>query len=124
MKNTLRAVIIDDERLARNEMRSLLAEHPQVEVVAEAADVASGVAMLNAHHPDVLFLDIKLGRESGFDLLERLGSTPKVVFITAYDQYALRAFEINALDYLLKPVNPVRLKKTIRRLTGNAPPAR
>jgi two-component system LytT family response regulator len=121
VRTRLSAVIIDDERLARNEMRSLLGKYPEIEVIGEAADVSSGVLVLENNQPDLLFLDIKLGNESGFELLDRIRRRPRVVFVTAYDEYAVRAFEVNAMDYLLKPVNPNRLKKTIARLVKKAP---
>jgi len=122
----LEALIVDDERLARKELRTLLASHPEVSVVGEADSVAAALAVLESERPDLVFLDIQLAGETGFDLLDRVGAADfKTVFVTAFDAYAIRAFEVNALDYLLKPVNPARLKKAIDKLLLNepAPPA-
>lgn len=112
------AVIVDDERLARRELRTLLEEgHAgELQIVGEAASLEDAAKLIRAKDPDVVFLDIHLGRESGLDLLPVIGSDTDVVFVTAYDRYAIRAFEINALDYLLKPVVPERLASTITRL--------
>lgn len=118
-----RAIIVDDERLARKELRSLLAEHPTVEIVGEAENVAMAAELTRTTQPDVVFLDIQMPGESGFQLLEQLPVSCKVIFVTAYDAYALRAFEVNALDYLLKPINPARLAAALARLsTTEAPP--
>jgi len=113
---------VDDERLARRELRSLLAAHPAVEVVGEADSVAAALAVLESERPDLVLLDIQLAGETGFDLLERAGAADfKTIFVTAFDAYAIRAFEVNALDYLLKPVNPERLKRAIDKLLPGAP---
>jgi two-component system, LytTR family, response regulator len=114
-----RAMIVDDERLARKELRSLLAEHPTIEIVGEAEGVATAAELARSTQPDVVFLDIQMPGESGFQLLERLPTPCKVIFVTAYDAYALRAFEVNALDYLLKPINPARLATALARLSAN-----
>lgn len=116
------AVIVDDERLARRELRTLLEEghSAAVHIVGEAASVDEAARMVEATDADLVFLDITLGRESGFDLLPRLGEDVDVVFVTAHDHYAVRAFEVNALDYLLKPVVPGRLAIAIQRLSGPA----
>lgn len=116
MNHSLSALIVDDERLARRELISLLAEHPEIRVIGEADDVPSAVEALNRLKPDVMFLDIQMPGQSGFDLLEQNPVSAHIVFVTAYDEYALRAFEVNALDYLMKPVNPARLQKTVERL--------
>ena len=116
MSNKLKAVIVDDERLARNDLISLLAEHDNIEVVGEAADAPSAIKTINKFEPDIIFLDIQMPGESGFDLLEQLKTNAKVIFVTAYDEFAIRAFEVNALDYLLKPVNPERLTKALERV--------
>ena len=110
------AVIVDDERLARREMRSLLAEFPQIEIAGEAEDVASAAELIVRFKADIVFLDIQLSGETGFDLLERIGGGVRVIFVTAFDAFAIRAFEVNAVDYLLKPVNPDRLAAAIERL--------
>ena len=115
------AVIVDDERLARNKLRSLLAPHPQIRLVGEADSVDSAIETIERIRPDVVFLDIQMPGKSGFELVNRINHPLKIIFVTAFDEYAIRAFEINALDYLLKPVNPERLAKAIERL--DAPPA-
>jgi two-component system, LytTR family, response regulator len=117
------AVIVDDERLARRELRTLLEEShaADVHIVGEGASLEEAARIIQATDADLVFLDISLGRESGFDLLPSLGADVDVVFVTAHDVHALRAFEINALDYLLKPVEPARLALTIQRLDRPAP---
>lgn len=113
----MKALIIDDERLARAELRRLLAAHPEIEVAGEAANADEAEAAIRTARPDVLFLDIEMPGGTGFDLLARLPPpAPRVIFTTAYDAFALRAFEINALDYLLKPVDPARLADAVARL--------
>lgn len=112
----MKAIIIDDERLARTELRKLLQEFPEIEVVDEAANVDEGVTKVETHNPDLIFLDIQMPGKTGFDLLAELDKTPQVIFTTAYDEYALKAFEVNALDYLLKPIEPKRLADAIHKL--------
>ena len=102
----IRAIIIDDERLARNELKKLLLDFPEIEVIAEAANAAEGVERIDSLNPDLIFLDIQMPGKTGFDMLAELERAPNVIFTTAYDEYALKAFEVNALDYLLKPVEP------------------
>jgi len=114
----LRAVVIDDERLARRELRGLLAAHEAIEVVGEAASEAEALELIARVQPEVLFLDVQLCPGTGFDLLDRITQPLRVVFVTAFDAFALRAFEVNALDYLLKPINPQRLAQAIERLTA------
>lgn len=114
--NQVRTLIVDDSRLARDEMKTLLQAHPNIKVVAEADDVDSAVAAAALHQPDLILLDIQLPQGSGFDVLERLGRVPAVVFCTAYDHFAVRAFKANALDYLLKPVEPARLAQALLRV--------
>ncbi len=111
-----RVIIIDDERLARNELKKLLSEYPELEVVDEAANVDEGIRKIEALEPDLIFLDIQMPGKTGFDLLRELNRAPEVIFTTAYDEYALRAFEVNALDYLLKPIEPKRLADAIHKL--------
>lgn len=113
----MRALIVDDERLARKELMKLLEDHPMIEVVGEAMNADEAVQMVNDLNPDLLFLDIQMPGKNGFQLLEMLDSVPLVVFTTAYDEFALKAFEVNALDYLLKPINPERLSETIAKLS-------
>lgn len=112
----MRALIVDDARLARQELATLLGAIADVELVGEADDVASAKAAVAALRPDVLFLDIQLPSGTGFDVLDALNAAPCVVFTTAYDQYAVRAFEANALDYLVKPVEPARLAQALQRV--------
>lgn len=112
----MRALVIDDERLARKELINLLSQYDQVEVVGEANNVDDAKEKIEALSPDVVFLDIQMPEKTGFDLLEELDNVPHVVFTTAYDEYALKAFQVNALDYLLKPIEPKRLNEAIERL--------
>ncbi|MCW4454183.1 LytTR family DNA-binding domain-containing protein [Flavobacterium sp. MXW15] len=113
MNGVLRVLIVDDARLARSELRTLLAELPGVECVGEADDVPAARQALARLHPDVVLLDVQMPSGSGFDVLDGLETVPAVVFTTAYDQYAVRAFEANALDYLLKPVVAERLRAAL-----------
>lgn len=117
----MRALIIDDERLARKELISLLNGYVEVEVVGEAVNADDAYEKINQLNPDVIFLDIQMPDKTGFDLLEVLDYTPKVIFTTAYDEYALKAFEVNALDYLLKPVSAERLSESIEKLKKEKP---
>lgn len=112
----MRTIIVDDERLARKELMSLLEAHPQVEVVDEATDVDDAIEKITKTNPDLIFLDIQMPGKTGFDLLESLDVVPNVIFTTAYDEFALKAFEVNALDYLLKPIQPERLSEAIGKL--------
>jgi two-component system LytT family response regulator len=111
-----KAILIDDERLARNELRKLLQEYPEIEIVDEAANVDEAVKKIKEHTPDLIFLDIQMPGKTGFDLLNELEHTPDIIFTTAYDEYALRAFDVNALDYLLKPIEPKRLAEAIHKM--------
>jgi two-component system, LytTR family, response regulator len=111
----VRAVIVDDERLARADLRRLLEAAGGVEVVGEARSCAEAVAMIDALAPALVFLDIQMPDGDGFTVLDRLAAAPFVVFTTAFDQYAVRAFEVSALDYLLKPIAPDRLAAAIAR---------
>ncbi|WP_394153040.1 two-component system response regulator BtsR [Vibrio maritimus] len=114
----LTALVIDDELFAREELIELLAEFEQIEVIDQASNAIEGLKKINLHKPDVVFLDIQMPQITGIELLGMLDpdTMPNVVFVTAYDQYAIQAFEDNAFDYLLKPVDPCRLGKTIKRL--------
>ena len=112
----MNVLIVDDERLARSELRRLLDAHPDVAIAGEAANADDAEARLRAGNIDVLFLDIQMPGATGFDLLERLDRVPAVIFTTAYDQYAVRAFEVNALDYLLKPIRPERLAAALAKV--------
>lgn len=112
----IKATIVDDEPPARRELRRLLADYPDVSIVGEAGDLDVARGLLLRTRPDVVFLDIMLGRTSGFDLLPDIDEETAVVFVTAYGDYAVEAFEASALDYLLKPVDQRRLKSTIERI--------
>jgi two-component system LytT family response regulator len=112
----MKALIVDDERLARTELKRLLTPFKDVQVVGEAVNADDAAEKINQLRPDLVFLDIQMPGKSGFDLLEELDSVPTVVFTTAYDEYALKAFEYNALDYLLKPIEPQRLEDTVKKL--------
>lgn len=113
---SIRTIIIDDERLARNELKKLLQDYSEIEVIDEAANVQEGIEKIEKHNPDLIFLDIQMPGKTGFNLLEELDRAPKVIFTTAYDEFALKAFEVNALDYLLKPVEPRRLSDAIQKV--------
>lgn|SRR5690606_13232642 len=113
----MRAIIIDDERLARTELKKLLQDFPEVEVIDEAANAQEGIQKIEALRPDLIFLDIQMPGKTGFDMLSELEKSPQVIFTTAYDEYALKAFEVNALDYLLKPVEPKRLADAIQKIS-------
>jgi two-component system LytT family response regulator len=112
----MRAIIIDDERLARAELKKLLLDFPDVEVVDEAANADEGINKIDSLQPDLVFLDIQMPGKTGFDMLAELERAPHVIFTTAYDEYALKAFEVNALDYLLKPIEPKRLADAMQKL--------
>jgi two-component system LytT family response regulator len=114
----MRAIVIDDERLARKELINLLNQLETVEVVGEAVNVDDAKEKIEQLQPDVIFLDIQMPEKTGFDLLEELDHVPHVIFTTAYDEYALKAFQVNALDYLLKPIEPKRLEDSINKLMG------
>lgn len=113
----IKAIIIDDERPARAELRKLLQAYPEIEVLDEAQNSKEAIQKINEHNPDLIFLDIQMPGKNGFELLSELMSAPKVIFTTAFDEYALKAFEVNALDYLLKPIDNKRLAEAIQKLT-------
>jgi len=112
----MKALVADDERLARQELRRLLLDHADVTIAGEAGTIEEAAVMLGQQDFELLFLDIQMPGGSGFDLLERLERVPQVIFTTAFDQYAIRAFEVNALDYLLKPIAPERLAAALERV--------
>jgi two-component system LytT family response regulator len=112
----MRALIVDDERLARKELMKLLEDHPSIEVVGEAQNADEALEMVENLNPDLLFLDIQMPGKTGFQLLEMLDAVPLVVFTTAYDEFALKAFDVNALDYLLKPIQPERLAEAVGKI--------
>lgn len=121
MPNRITAVIVDDEPPARKLLKSLLSAHPQIHLIGEAADVVSAAELCEQLKPDVIFLDIQLPRLDGFALLPMLKVIPEIIFVTAFDKHAVRAFEVNAFDYLLKPIAPSRLEKSLTRLTEARP---
>ena len=112
----IKAIIIDDERLARNELKKLLEQHPDINIIDEASNVDEAVEKIDLSRPDLIFLDIQMPGKTGFDLLAEIEKSPRVIFTTAYDEFALKAFEVNALDYLLKPIDPKRLADAIQKL--------
>lgn len=114
----MKALIIDDERLARKELISLLSDYDCIEVAGEAVNADDAYEKIKELQPDLLFLDIQMPGKTGFELLQMLDDVPHVIFTTAYDEYAIKAFEVNALDYLLKPVQTERLRESINKLTA------
>lgn len=113
----MEAIIIDDERLARKELATLLSKHKEIKVIAEAANADEAKQLIEDKKPDVIFLDIQMPEKTGFELLQTLEYIPQVIFTTAYDEFALKAFEYNALDYLLKPVQEDRLAESIEKVS-------
>jgi len=120
----MKVVIIDDERLARVELRRLLAGHAEVQVAGEARGGEEALEVIASAAPDLIFLDIQMPGMSGFELLERLEDVPQVIFTTGFDEYAIQAFEVNALDYLMKPIVPARLAAAIARVRPKQPKPR
>jgi len=112
----MKAIIVDDERLARQELKSLLATYKEIEIIAECADAIEAKQKISELKPDIIFCDIQMPGKTGLELVEEISGTVDVVFVTAYDDYAIKAFELNAFDYLLKPVQPERLAETIKKL--------
>lgn len=119
----MKVLIVDDERLARKELNSLLNEFTELEVVGEAVNADEAHEKIIKHDPDLVFLDIQMPGKTGFELLEMLDKSPKVIFTTAYDQFAIKAFEYNALDYLLKPIELERLAEAIKKVNDDTQPA-
>src|ERR1051325_5205929 len=115
----MKTLIIDDARLARQELRSLLTAFPSLEIAGECNNADNAIKMIREQQPDLIFLDIQMPGKNGFELLKELPEAPKVIFVSAYDEYAIRAFEVNALDYLLKPVQPERLAEAVNKALGN-----
>lgn len=111
-----KTIIIDDERLAREELKSVLKDFVEISVIDEAQNGDEGIEKINKLKPDLIFLDVSMPGMTGFDMLKKLEDIPNVIFVTAYDEYALKAFEVNALDYLLKPLDVDRLTETIEKL--------
>ncbi|WP_127138668.1 LytR/AlgR family response regulator transcription factor [Flagellimonas oceanensis] len=115
----IRAVIVEDSRLARNELKELIKLHDDLELIGEASNVDDGVELIESESPDLLFLDINMPEKDGFDLLEMLEEVPITIFTTAYDEYAIKSFEYNALDYLLKPVSNKRFDMALEKVRAN-----
>jgi two-component system, LytTR family, response regulator len=114
----MRAIIIDDEDLARGIVREYLASYPDVQVISECSNGVDAVKVIDALKPDLLFLDVQMPRLNGFEVLDMLDVKPRVIFVTAFDSYAIKAFDVNAVDYLLKPFSRERFEKALRRVTG------
>ncbi|MGW9687256.1 LytR/AlgR family response regulator transcription factor [Flagellimonas sp. 2504JD1-5] len=112
----IKAVIVEDSRLARNELKELIKKHDEIELVGEAENVDMGFELIQAQSPDLLFLDINMPEKDGFELLEMLDEVPITVFTTAFDEYAIKSFEYNALDYLLKPINEKRFAMALEKV--------
>ncbi len=117
--SSIKAVIVEDSRLARNELKELIKKHPEIELIGEAENVDAGFELIQSSHPDLLFLDINMPEKDGFELLEMLDEVPMTIFTTAFDEYAIKSFEYNALDYLLKPINEKRFGLAIEKVKGN-----
>jgi two-component system LytT family response regulator len=115
----MKAIIIEDSRLARNELKSLLLDFPVVKLIGEAVDGGTALGLIEQKQPDLIFLDIQLPGKNGFEILETLDQVPQVIFTTAFDEYAIRSFEYNAIDYLLKPIKKERLAKAIQKARDN-----
>ena len=114
----MRALLVDDERLARAELTRLLDKFPEIEIVSEASNGEEAIKLIEEHKPDLVFLDIQMPGMTGFEVLEHLHIVPNIIFVTAYDEYALKAFEVNALDYVLKPIELSRLEKAIEKVNS------
>jgi len=114
--STIKVIIVEDSRLARNELKELIKNHPELEVIAEAENVDTAYELITQHQPQLIFLDINMPEKDGFALLEMLDDVPAVVFTTAFDEYAIKSFEYNALDYLLKPINQKRFADAVEKV--------
>ncbi|MFO0359042.1 MAG: LytR/AlgR family response regulator transcription factor [Flavobacteriales bacterium] len=115
----MRTLIIDDERLARKELMNLLSKHPEIEVIGECANAEEAIKSIEEHSPDLIFLDVQMPGMNGFEMLKKLEVVPQVIFVTAYDEYAMKAFEVDAIDYILKPVEDIRLTEAIQKVVKN-----
>ena len=116
---TIKTIIVDDEKLARSIIKEFLVSHPEIEVLAECRDAHEALTAITKYHPDLIFLDIQMPEINGFELLEMLDQIPQIIFSTAYEQYAIKAFEVNAVDYLLKPYDAERFDLAVKRATQN-----
>ena len=121
-KNCITAIIVDDSRLARKELKHLLTQHPYIEIIAESGKPKQAIEIIEKQQPDVVFLDIQMPLMNGFELLQQLDYLPEIVFVTAFDEYAFKAFEHNALDYLQKPIEPASLSRAIGKLKKSQQP--
>lgn len=115
---TFKTIIVDDERLAREELKSLLKDYLEIEIIGEAKNGEEGIQLVKDLKPDLIFLDINMPGINGFEMIKQLDEIPRVIFVTAYDEYALKAFEVNALDYILKPVDPERMREAIQKISN------
>jgi two-component system LytT family response regulator len=116
MSKKIKTILVDDERLSRQELKYLLQDYPDIQIIDEAENVDEAIEKIHRLQPDLIFLDIEMPEKNGFDLLDELEFIPKIVFVTAYNQYAIQAFESEAMDYLLKPMKAERLSRTIEKL--------
>ncbi|MEA5425722.1 MULTISPECIES: LytTR family DNA-binding domain-containing protein [Arcicella] len=116
MSKKIKTILVDDERLARQELKYLLQDYPDIQIIDEAENVDDAIEKIHRLQPDLIFLDIEMPEKNGFDLLDELEFIPKIVFVTAYNQYAIQAFESEAMDYLLKPMKAERLSRTIEKI--------
>ena len=114
-----KTLVIDDERLAREELKSILANFSQIYIIGEARNGDEGIEMIADLEPDLIFLDVSMPGMTGFEMLKKLEHIPRVIFVTAYDEFALKAFEVNALDYILKPLDPNRLSEALDKLKSS-----
>lgn len=115
----MKTLIVDDERLARKELINLLSSYPEIEIIGECANAEEALEAIKSNNPDLVFLDVQMPGMNGFELLKKLDDVPQVIFVTAFDEYAMKAFEVNAIDYLLKPVETHRLTEAIQKLLKN-----
>ncbi|MFY7668405.1 MAG: LytR/AlgR family response regulator transcription factor [Crocinitomicaceae bacterium] len=114
---TIKTIIIDDERLAREELKSLLLDFIEIEIVDEAQNGQEGIEKIMQHKPDLIFLDVSMPGMTGFEMLKQLDDVPQVIFVTAFDEHALKAFDLQAIDYILKPIDPERLSQAIKKVS-------
>jgi two-component system LytT family response regulator len=114
---TIKTIVIDDERLAREELKKILLDYPEIEVIGEAVNAEDGLEKIKELQPDLIFLDVSMPGMNGFDMLKKLEDMPQVVFVTAHDEFALKAFENNALDYILKPVSAERIASLVKKIS-------
>jgi len=112
----MKAIIVDDERLARKELTNLLSSYKDIEIIGECSNGFEAISLINENKPDVVFMDIEMPEKNGFEVIQELDKSPAIVFVTAYNDYALKAFEVSATDYLVKPVDPARLDETMSKL--------